>query len=220
MATCAAVDVSCLGLNYSECGREAPDEELVRRSLCGDEDAFGQLYERYRRPVQATVVRILRDREEARDIVQEIFVKVFCSLSQWDPGRAKFSTWLYRLSTNHAIDRWRLRCRRREMQMEKADKDPGRSHAREAAVCLPERPVERRERAEAILRGIQALPCLQRKIVMLRYFEGLRLREIAASEGRTLATVKTSLYRATHLLRARLREWKAMPAVRTDSRMF
>ena len=93
------------------------DEELVERSLRGESDAFRHLYERYRRPVYVAVCRIIVDREEARDATQEIFIAVYRSLSLYDPRRARFFAWIYRVAANRAIDYWRLRRRRAEVPL-------------------------------------------------------------------------------------------------------
>jgi deoxyxylulose-5-phosphate synthase len=88
------------------------DEDLVEGTLGGDENAFSQLYERYRQPVYATAYRIIQSAEDARDATQEVFVKLYRSLRSWNPRKASFSTWIYRLASNHAIDCWRARNRK------------------------------------------------------------------------------------------------------------
>ena len=98
------------------------DEELVRRSLLGEDEAFAQLYERYKQPITATMTRIMRDRTEAQDATQEVFLKMYRALPAWDSSRAKFSTWVYRLAANHAIDCWRLRRRRAEVFLMEPEK--------------------------------------------------------------------------------------------------
>ena len=194
-------------------GNTITDEELVSRCLCGEEDAFGLLYERYRFRVFGTAVRILRDREEARDAVQEVFTKVFRMLSTWDPGRAKFSTWLYRLAANHVIDIWRLQHRKSEIPLEAGELSSAWNASSHNGsfrnAFFPEREVEKRERLDAIRRCVDALPPFQKRIFLLRHFQGLRLQEIAESEGRKLATVKTSLHRASQTLRRRLQPPRA-----------
>ncbi len=189
-------------------GNTAPDEELVSRSLCGEQEAFRLLYERYWLRVFATACRILRDSEGARDAVQEIFAKVFRMLSTWNPCRAKFSTWLYRLSANHAIDIWRLQQRKTEIPLE-ATGSSGSSSASwrngfgDRALC-PERELVRQEKLDAIRRCVDDFPPFQKRIFVLRHFQGFKLQEIAESEGRKLTTVKATLHRATQALRRRL----------------
>ncbi len=206
--------VSCAE-SAADCRREhdlgsriaLPDERLVEWSMKGDEEAFRMLYERYRRRVFATVRRIVRNREEAQDVTQEVFAKLYRSLSRWDSGRAKFSTWLFRLAANHAIDTWRSSRHRVELSLEGEGTygGPGRPFQyHNKMIFHAERALERKERIAEIRRFVNGLPPLQRRVFLLRHFQGFKLNEIAQSEGHKLATVKTSLYRATQHLRRRL----------------
>ena len=183
------------------------DEALVERTLGGDEEAFAALYERYRGPVYATAYRIIQGTEPARDATQEIFIKLYRSLGSWNPGKSKFSTWLYRLAANHAIDCWRERRRRGESQM--PDEQPeAESLVRQSrfadAIHSPYEAAEQGERVDEIRRRIDLLPDLQKKVFVLRYFGELKLEEIAEIESCSLGTVKTSLFRATQGLRRAL----------------
>lgn len=183
-----------------------PDEDLVTRILGGEEDAFSQLYDRHRQRVYSTVYRIILDVGEAQDATQEVFIKLYRSLSEWNPRKAKFTTWLYRLAANHAIDCWRGRRRRLEL--------PPSSTAE--WEILGERPIvdgspsplgmlEGKEVVERIRRCVEDLPDLQKKVFLLRYFQDLKLEEIAEMEDCSLGTVKTSLFRATRTMRRALR---------------
>jgi len=183
------------------------DQDLIERTLGGDEHAFSELYDRYRRQVFATACRILQDSEAAMDATQEIFVKMLRSLSSWDSEKAKFSTWLYRLAANHAIDCWRHRQRRGESQLPEGRQetyDP-RERLRDA-IRSPYSEVEARARVECVRRFVDDLPELQKKVFVLRYFQELKLEEIAEMENCSLGTVKTSLFRATQTVRKRLRK--------------
>lgn len=187
------------------------DEELVESTLGGEENAFSQLYDRYRRPVYATVYRIIQHAEEAQDATQEIFVKIYRSLHSWDSRKAKFSTWLYRLAANHAIDCWRTRYRRAEEQM---PEDSGEKAMRESplgeAIRSPYHEVESREKVDEIRQCVDSLPDLQKKVFVLRYFQELKLEEIAAMESCSLGTIKTSLFRATQSVRRSLRRSRGL----------
>jgi RNA polymerase sigma-70 factor (ECF subfamily) len=182
------------------------DEELAGRALRKDEGAFAELYDRYRRPVYSIAYRIIQDPQDAQDATQEVFVKLFRSLARWDPAKAKFSTWLYRLAANHSIDHWRLSRRRRESQM--PDDGPERdawSRSLGDAIRSPYKEVESRDHVERIRGCTDALPELQKKVFVLRYFHDLKLEEIAGMEGCSLGTVKTSLFRATQAIRRAVR---------------
>lgn len=181
------------------------DEELVSRTLGGEEDAFSQLYDRYRRPVYSTACRIIQNSEEALDATQEIFIKLYRSLRTWNPRKAKFSTWLYRLACNHAIDYWRARRRRAESQISDAPGPPVHPLAIDEAIRSPFQELGSKEEVDRIRRCADTLPELQKKVFVLRYFEELKLEEIAAMENCSLGTVKTSLFRATQTMRKSLR---------------
>lgn len=183
-----------------------PDEDLVTRTLGGEEEAFTQLYDRYRQRIHATVYRIIQDAAEAQDATQEVFVKLYRSLPEWNPGKARFSTWLYRLAANHAIDCWRVRRRRRESQpAEQPEREPGPARPSDELFLSPLGALEKKETIDQIRRCVDDLPELQKKIFLLRYFQDLKLEEIAEMEDCSLGTVKTSLFRATHAVRRAVR---------------
>ncbi len=182
------------------------DEDLVERTLAGEEAAFSQLYDRYRQKVFATVYRIIQDAAEAQDATQEVFIKLYRYLSDWDQKRARFSTWLYRLAANHAIDCWRLRRRRHELQpADVPDREGLPERNISDAILTPFGELERKENIERIRSCVDDLPELQKKVFLLRYFQDLKLEEIAEMEECSLGTVKTSLFRATHAVRRALR---------------
>lgn len=184
----------------------ANDEDLVRRWRRGEEEAFSQIYSRYRHRVFATAFRIMRDSEDARDATQEIFLKVYRSLSCWDPCKASLSTWLFRLAANHSIDCWRSRKRRLKAEIA-GDPEPASPHEQSApaGTACPHGLLEVKEAAGLVEQCIDGLPALQRRFVILRYYRELSLEEIAVQEGRSLGTVKGLLHRATHSVRRRLK---------------
>ena len=191
--------------NFQKCGNAVSDEELVERSLRGEEEAFRFLYERYRRPVYAAVCRIVRDREEARDTTQEVFITVYRSLSLWNPRRARFSPWIYRIAVNRAIDYWRIQKRRAERQLtESAETLSSCAALYWGRMRSIERNLENRARAAEVRRFLEELPQPQRRFFILRYYEGLKLREIAEQENCKLGTVKSSLHRAVQVMRRKL----------------
>jgi RNA polymerase sigma-70 factor (ECF subfamily) len=187
------------------------DEDLVRGTLNGDEDAFSGLYDRYRQPVFSTAYRIIQNFEEAQDATQEIFVKLYRSLGTYDAKQSKFSTWLYRLATNHAIDYWRVRRRRAESQIDTQENEHAlREYALADAIRSPYRRVESGEEVDEVRRCVRVLPELQKKVFILRYFQELKLEEIAEMEQCSLGTIKTTLFRATHAVRRSLRRFRGL----------
>ena len=181
-----------------------PDEDLVRRCRSGEEDAFSQLYRRYRKPVLCTAYRIIRNAEDAQEATQEIFLKVYRSLAEWNPNKSKLSTWLYRLAANHAIDRWRTQQRRLRWEASgPSESQDYRCHAADPR-SEPLGVLERKEMASEIHRCTRRLPRLQQRLFILRHFYGFGLEEIARIEGRSLGTVKGLLFRAARTVRRRL----------------
>ncbi len=183
-----------------------PDEELVRLCRGGEQEAFSRLYERYHRPVMSTALRIIRNPEDAQDATQEIFLKVYRSLAEWKPEKARLSTWLYRLAANHAIDHWRVRHRRdrRESLMDPSEEGPYRRFSADSGTG-PYLVLERKEINSQIRDSIRRLPQLQRRLFILRHIYEFRLEEIARIEGRSLGTVKGLLFRASRTIRRLIR---------------
>ena len=178
------------------------DECLVQVILDGDDSAFTQLYERYSLLVFSVAGRIVRDFEEAQDATQEIFIKVYRSLHLWDGKKSKLSTWIYRLTVNHSIDCYRARLRRAEFQLPQKNAERiFQWHPRGGSACSPFKTVKGREEIRMVRRCIEELPDLQKKTFIRRYFQELKLAEIAEMECCNLGTVKTSLYRATGVVR-------------------
>lgn len=177
-----------------------PDEDLVKKCLEGDQDAFRFLYEKYRKPVYATIFRIILDPEEARDLTQETFFSAHRSLAIWDPQRAAFLSWLCRIAANHAIDHWRMRRRRAELPLEGVPESSRTGPVHRHTLEPVERIVEDNERAAQLRRLMGELPQPQSRLVILRYRDGLKLREIAEREGYRIGTVKSVLHRATNAI--------------------
>ena len=182
-----------------------PDEILALRFRNGEEEAFSQLYARYKLRVLSTANRIIRNPTDAQDATQEIFLKLYRTLPEWNPSKARLSTWLYRLAANHAIDCWRAR--RRRLALEIAGETGGEiiaMHTASEPAATPYRALAMKEETGEIQRCLERLPELQRRFFILRYLYGLSLNEIAAREARSLGTVKGLLFRATRAVRRRL----------------
>jgi RNA polymerase sigma-70 factor (ECF subfamily) len=178
------------------------DEGLVKSILSGDENAFSRLYELYRRPVYNAAYRVMQNPEEARDATQDIFIKIFRHLHRWDFNKSKLSTWIFRLAANHSIDCWRIRARRAESQLSiKNTEKIMRLYALGGATRSPFVDMKHKERVDAVRHRVRSLPYTQKKTFMLRYFQELKLEEIAETESLSLGTVKSSLFRATQSVR-------------------
>jgi RNA polymerase sigma-70 factor (ECF subfamily) len=182
-----------------------PDQELVRRVLAGEESLFGALVRRYQLRVVAHVSRMVGSREDALDLSQEIFLKVFQALDRYNP-EFKFSTWLFRIAGNAAIDHLRKR-RPRTVPLEIADPESrtGVSAIEHESLGLdPYGELRNAERGEAISKAIAELPLEFRELITLRHFGGLSYEEIARLKNMPLGTVKNKLFRARVVLKERL----------------
>ncbi len=183
------------------------DAELVRRVLAGDEDAFADLVRRWEPKLQAYVGQIVKTPEEARDLVQEAFIRAWSNLDQYNPA-FRFSTWLFRIAHNLAIDQLRRR-RQPLVSLDQGEDDEGSAQVMDPADCRrgPLADLANRELAEALAREIDNLPAAYRELVTLRHFVGLAYNEIAELKGLPLGTVKNKLFRAHSVLREALKSY-------------
>ena len=179
-----------------------PDEDLVRGSLAGDEGAFRDLMERYKRRAYGVARGIVGDPDEAQDVVQDAFVKAYYRLKDFRFG-SNFFTWFYRLLVNQAIDRWRKTSRSPTVPFDEAWVS-GETSDPEAMVYpkTPEELAENRQLSEGLTRTIAALPEYHRTVILLREVEGLSYEEIAGILDCSVGTVMSRL----HYARAKLKE--------------
>src|SRR3989337_3910504 len=145
-----------------------PDEALVRASLAGDEGAFRDLMERYKRRAFGVALGIVGDADDAQDVVQDAFVKAYYKLGDFRFG-SNFYTWFYRLLVNQAIDRWRKTSRTPTVSFDDA-RVSGETSEPEAMVYpkTPEEMAGNRELGEGLARGVAALPGYHPTGVLLR----------------------------------------------------
>lgn len=187
-----------MGVSESGAG---DDRDLMARLAQGDKEALTPLVERHYRRLYRIALGYLRQREDALDVVQEAFVKVFQAASRWD-GSADAGPWLSRVTVNLAIDRWRRNKRRGQTFSPLAEGD----HLEVLAAHgpAPDRGVAAREASDRMARALETLPERQRAVVVLRHYQELSLEEIATTLGMSLGTVKSSLHRALNRMRASL----------------
>jgi RNA polymerase sigma-70 factor (ECF subfamily) len=181
------------------------DEAVVARVLSGDDDLFGLLVRRYQTRVHAHVARMIGHREDALDLTQEIFLKVYQALSRFNP-EYKFSTWLFRIAGNAAIDHLRKK-RPKTVPLEMPDPEgTGRMSSSEYSTndLDPYGTLRNLERGKAISDAISELPLEFRELIALRHFAGLSYEEIAEVKEMPLGTVKNKLFRARAVLKDRL----------------
>jgi RNA polymerase sigma-70 factor (ECF subfamily) len=178
------------------------DEELVARSVDGDADSFNQLILRWERPIYALAYRTIGREEEARDIVQETFLRAFRALPGFK-GQAKFSSWLYRIALNLCRD-WIRRQRRTPTVPMPEGVDLVELASEQGPVESIEELVARREISAVVAEAMQRLPEEQRTAIVLKEYHGLTFQEIADLQGCPLSTVKTRLYQGLSVLRRQL----------------
>ena len=178
-----------------------PDWDLVARVAAGDRDAFGELVERHHRRLLRVCERLLGDAEEARDAVQEVFLKVMVKAGGFRP-KALVSTWLYRVAVNHCLNVLRRRRLRRWVSLSAADDDDAVAAPPEPAEerADPHRELDARRRWGVVHRAITGLPPNQRAVLVLARFEELSYKEIAETLGITLGAVESRLFRAMRAL--------------------
>jgi RNA polymerase sigma factor (sigma-70 family) len=175
------------------------DEELVGRVAEGDDHALSELYDRYARQVYATGVRILGDAHLAEELVQDAFTNVWQAAASFDPRRASFATWLYRITRNRATDLVR---RRRARPLSAGEESlrmvPGGPE--------PEASVDGWDMA----RALSHIPEGHREVLTLAYFEGLSQREISHLTGVPLGTIKSRTTAALKRLRRVLEDYSVV----------
>jgi RNA polymerase sigma-70 factor (ECF subfamily) len=178
-----------LGMN------DVSDEVLVRRvAQSGDERALSELYDRYAGLVYGAGVRYLGDRALAEDLVQEVFTAVWRGAASFDPSRASFATWVYRITRNRATDQIRRRRARVRTVGGEARPEPGE-----------EDPAGELSRSFDVASALSRLSPPHREVLILAYFHGLSQSEISRRTSTPLGTVKSRTTAALRALRETMR---------------
>jgi RNA polymerase sigma-70 factor (ECF subfamily) len=178
------------------------DEELVARSISGDNESFNELILRWERPIYALAYRTIGREEEARDVCQETFLRAFRALPRFR-GQAKFSSWLYRIALNLCRD-WIRRERRTPVVQAPEELDLLEMTAAAEPSESIDSLVARKDAVRAVERAMALLPEEQRTAIVLKEYHGLTFQEIADLVGCPLSTVKTRLYQGLTVLRREL----------------
>jgi RNA polymerase sigma-70 factor (ECF subfamily) len=188
------------------------DQEVVALARAGKEAAYRELLRRYERPVFSLIYRMVRDEALAEDLAQDSFVKVLNALDSYRP-EYKFSSWVFKIANNVAIDQ----LRRRELDTLSLDGAPdARTRDEVEATALqavdrtetPLAELESRELGSRIEQAIAKLRPEYRSCILLRHVEGRSYEEIAEVLDLPLGTVKTYIHRARHELRAYLEPYR------------
>lgn len=171
------------------------DRQLIARYLGGEHECFAQIVARWENRVVNLAYRLTGDLEEARDIGQTSFVKVYRGLHSFN-GSSRFSTWLYRVVVNASRDRLRRRAARASMPI---------TGAGTVDASTPEKKTQRREVAKIVSGAVAALPEAEREVVVLKHYQEKTFSEIAEIVGAPASTVKSRMERAMRNLRPLLR---------------
>lgn len=190
--------------NASESSLE--DDKLVQRAREGDESAYKTLTEKYERSLYFHVRKMIKDRDQVEDLVQEAFMKAYDNLSSYNTNYA-FSTWLYRIATNHTIDY----LRKKKLQTMSID-EPVKTKEGEMQFQLSDdeaetdRHIIRKQRQKIVRNAIEELPRKYRQVIELRHMEEKSYQEIADELDLPLGTVKAHIFRARELLYKALKD--------------
>lgn len=189
--------------------QKVSDHDLIEATKSGDEAAFGEIMNRYRNPLTNYLYRFLNDYEEAVDLAQETFVRVYFAIDRYHTQFA-FSTYIYRIATNLAISEIRKRKRRRLLSLTglfQTEEDSSVEFQPPDTRILADDELVEEERDRTIARAIAALPEKYRVPVILRDIEGKSYDEVAEIMELGLGTTKSRISRGRGLLREKLEHY-------------
>ena len=182
------------------------DWALVQQCATGDEDACARLVTDHQRMVYQLGLHLLGDPQEAADLSQEVFLRIFRTLAQFR-GQSTLRPWIYRIVVNQASNRqrwWRRRKRGQQVPLEEHTAAHGEL-PESRSYAMPDQVLQQRETAGRVWQALDKLPFDQRAVIVLREIDGLSYEEIATSLGVAVGTVKSRLARARGNLRDALR---------------
>lgn len=182
------------------------EEELISKVKSGDETAFKDLVEIHQRLVFNTALGLLQNRDDADDVAQEVFIKVYQCINNFK-GKSKFSTWLYRITIAKSLDFLRSKKRKRRFAFlfSLFDHESDKSIRPPANFMPPDIAFEKKERAAVLFKAIDRLPDKQKTAFTLHNIEGLSYKEITEIMHTTLSSVESLIHRAKQNLREYLR---------------
>jgi RNA polymerase sigma-70 factor (ECF subfamily) len=176
------------------------DYIVVKRATDGDQEAFKVLFDKYRQPLHFHILKFVRDKEIIEDLLQEIFSKAFANISSFNPEYA-FSTWLYRIATNHSIDYLRKK-KLKTLSLDEPiqTKDGVMSIEVEDMSSNTDDLIIKKQRSLILKEALDSLPEKYRDIIRMRHIDELSYQEIAELLKLPLGTVKAHIFRARELL--------------------
>jgi RNA polymerase sigma-70 factor (ECF subfamily) len=185
------------------------DVDVMLRVKTGDESAFAYLVQKYRRPMVGFMYRLCRNPSTAEELAQEVFLRVYRSRTSYEPS-AKFTTWLYRIATNLAVNHTRDTRHERPantVRLDEPDQETGKTPDLADDSLTAEEQILKRERLAAIRSKVNALPERQRVAVIMHKYQQMDYREIAGVLKLSESATKSLLFRAYETLREQLKEF-------------
>jgi len=176
------------------------DYELVLACLEGEKDSFGELIARYKNLIYSVVLRMVSDKEDANDLAQEVFIKIYRNLEKYS-DEFKFSTWTIRIATNHVID-WRRKKKQDTVNIEDAPEIAA------AGGASPEDEYIAKEQSRMLRDLVASLPDIYRVPIVLYHDQGLSYQEIADVTGEPLSKIKNRIFRGRKMLKESLMSMK------------
>jgi len=188
---------------------EWSDREAATEACKGNQYAFRVLVERHSHALFRLAFRMTGNEQDAEDLVQDTFIRAYRQLHRFD-SRASFSTWLYRICANRALDLLRARKVRKEYQPAQNDEGPGWLETVAANDPSPERLAHSRQLADLLPSALENLTELERAAFVLRHYEGFDIQQVSEALGVKASAAKQSIFRAVQKLRRALRPaWEA-----------
>ncbi|HOA54414.1 MAG: sigma-70 family RNA polymerase sigma factor [Acetivibrionales bacterium] len=172
------------------------DSELVKSCLLGNNDAFAELISRYKRLIYSVAYKFTKESEEADDMAQEAFIKIYRSLSRYN-DQYKFSTWCVKVATNICLDH----VRRRKLNCVSLDEIESFTGS---DTDTPEEHYLRKERCQVVQDAIDSLPEIYKEPIVMYHQKGMSYKEIAEDLGKPMSIIKNRIFRARHALRENL----------------
>lgn len=172
--------------------KEKSDYELIQMCLAGDEDCFTEIVTRYKNLVYSIILRMTNNIDEADDLAQEVFVKIYTNLDKYYP-EYKLSTWIIRITTNHVID-YRRKQKEATVPIHEVDYDL-------ASVGTPESNYIQREKSDFVNEVLDSLPDMYKVPLILYHQQGLSYQEIADVIEEPLSKVKNRIFRGRRMLK-------------------
>ena len=187
-----------MSLSNEEKRKAEPDNDLVRRVLAGEAEAYGTIVARHQARVFYLGLKFLRRSEDAEDFAQEVFIRAYEKLASFQGG-VPFAAWLHRIAFNLAVNKYHLK-KRQAQPVSTVDLLPDSSYS-------PEHRLLSEELAEWVRKTLHKIPEIYHVLIRMHFFEGLSYPEISRALQMPVNTIKSYIFRAKELIRQRLRVW-------------